>query len=323
MVPDPYKVLGLDDHNASKDEIKRSYRKLAMRLHPDRLMRMGASADEIYAATHQFAAVTSAYRILSDPERKRQYDHIYKYGGYDHVVETTTGTIKDNNENPSRYGPGPAPKRHNSGRPETRAPNITTRETNNKGIGYAMYDPFVYLASKGKVKSKTVAGVSIPSRLNMMRSPQVGVGLGVSFSSGQIQKTSSGSLLVTSKTTQFVGGKQYNRNETTTVHRDGRKEVLIEGDDYVERRVSVVPKRKRRPSNESSQRQQHQHRTSTGQHQPRRRRPSQTSSPHSDDDWTLTGPDDDLPWYMSAWNGMRDSIQMCTTGTCGSAIRVQ
>jgi hypothetical protein len=111
-------------------------------------------------------------------------------------------------------------------------------------------------------------------------------GLRLSVSSGQIRQTPSGSLQFTSKTTQFINGKKLNRFETTTIHRDGRKEVVIEGDDYVERRVSAVPtKRKRQPSKD-------------------------------EDDLTRTGsPDDDTPWYMSAWNGVRATVQMCNCAT--------
>ena len=50
MVADPYKALGLG-HDASKDDIKKAYRSLAMKLHPDRLTRNQASEEEMHEAT--------------------------------------------------------------------------------------------------------------------------------------------------------------------------------------------------------------------------------------------------------------------------------
>jgi hypothetical protein len=282
MTADPYHALGLA-HDASISDIKRAYRSLAAKLHPDKLTRVGATEKEIQSTTSKFVAISAAYSILSDETRKRQYDHIFKYGGYDHL-QSATSPSRSNSKAPSNQGSQssrPAQKRHNSGFEQRQRQPQGWQQTN-KGIGYSIYDPFTFLLSQGKVQSKTVAGVSIPSRINMV---QAG-GLRLCFSNGQLTKTPSGSLQFTSKTTQFVNGKKLNRLETTTIHRDGRKEVVIEGDNYVERRVSAVPtKRKRQPSKD-------------------------------EDDLTRTGsPDDDTPWYMSAWNGVRDTVQMCNCAT--------
>lgn len=306
MVADPYKALGVG-HDASKAEIKRAYRQLAMRFHPDRLVRLSASEEETKDATSQFAAITGAYSILSDDLSKREYDRIYKYGGYDEVVPQRNHYSIDSSRHRRSGSGGPAPKRHNSGNDNSETTSSSRSSTDQeqrhqeqsrsqqrqKGIGYAIDDPITFIMTQGKVRSKTIAGVEIPSRFNLVHAAHGG-GFRISLSSGQIQKTASGSLHCTSKTTQFAGGKKMNRQETTTLHRDGRKEVVIEGDDYIERRVSALPKRKRRPSNE-----------------PRCHHKS------SDDDLTRTRHDADVPWYMSAWNGMRDSISMCTTGSCG------
>ena len=59
---DPYKVLGVDI-SASKEEIKKAYRKLAIEHHPDK----GGSED-------RFKEISEAYNILSDVKRKREYD---------------------------------------------------------------------------------------------------------------------------------------------------------------------------------------------------------------------------------------------------------
>ena len=63
---DPYEVLGVSK-SASSDEIKREYRKLAKKYHPD------LNPDD-KEAEQNFKEATLAYEILSDPEKKQKYD---------------------------------------------------------------------------------------------------------------------------------------------------------------------------------------------------------------------------------------------------------
>lgn len=63
---DYYEVLGVTK-NASEDDIKRAYRKLAAKYHPDR-----NPGDE--SATHAFKEAAEAYDVLSTPEKRARYD---------------------------------------------------------------------------------------------------------------------------------------------------------------------------------------------------------------------------------------------------------
>jgi DnaJ-class molecular chaperone len=67
MAEDPYKVLGIG-REASEDEIRRAYRKLAKELHPDRNPTNRAAAED------KFKKVSAAYDIIGDPEKRKQFD---------------------------------------------------------------------------------------------------------------------------------------------------------------------------------------------------------------------------------------------------------
>lgn len=71
---DYYEVLGLQK-GASEDEIKRAFRKMAMKYHPDK----NPSNKE---AEDRFKEVNEAYSVLSDPEKKSKYDR-FGHAGVD------------------------------------------------------------------------------------------------------------------------------------------------------------------------------------------------------------------------------------------------
>jgi len=74
---DYYKVLGVPK-DASADDVKKAYRKLARQLHPDR------NRDDAAAET-RFKEVSEAYSVLSDPGKRKEYDEartLFGSGGF-------------------------------------------------------------------------------------------------------------------------------------------------------------------------------------------------------------------------------------------------
>ena len=64
---DFYKLLGVDK-NASDAELKKSYRRMAMKFHPDR------NKDNLEQSEEKFKRIKEAYEILSDPKKRAAYD---------------------------------------------------------------------------------------------------------------------------------------------------------------------------------------------------------------------------------------------------------
>ncbi len=73
---DYYKLLNVD-RNASEAEIKKSYRRLAMKFHPDR-----NTDDAAVTAEIKFKEVKEAYEVLSDPKKRAAYDQ-FGHAGVD------------------------------------------------------------------------------------------------------------------------------------------------------------------------------------------------------------------------------------------------
>jgi curved DNA-binding protein CbpA len=63
-----YEILGVDPQ-ASADDVRSAFRRLARERHPDRY-----TPEDRLAAEREFQAITEAYNVLSDPERRARYD---------------------------------------------------------------------------------------------------------------------------------------------------------------------------------------------------------------------------------------------------------
>lgn len=79
MAKNYYEILGVDK-SASKDEIKKAYRKLARKYHPD----INPNNKE---AENKFKEISEAYAVLSDPEKRKQYDQM----GHDAFTQSGKG----------------------------------------------------------------------------------------------------------------------------------------------------------------------------------------------------------------------------------------
>ena len=73
MSKDYYRILEVD-RGSSPDEIKKSYRKMAMKYHPDK--NPGDSTAE-----EKFKECAEAFDVLSDPQKKQEYDTYGTVGG--------------------------------------------------------------------------------------------------------------------------------------------------------------------------------------------------------------------------------------------------
>ena len=79
MGKDYYKILGCES-NATADDLKKAYRKLALKWHPDR-----CGTEKKDEAQAKFQEIGEAFEVLSDPEKRKIYDQVGSDGaaGYD------------------------------------------------------------------------------------------------------------------------------------------------------------------------------------------------------------------------------------------------
>ena len=72
MGKDYYKILGLQSRGASEEDIKKAYRKMALKYHPDKNKSAGAE--------EKFKEIAEAYEVLSDPKKRQVYDQYGEEG---------------------------------------------------------------------------------------------------------------------------------------------------------------------------------------------------------------------------------------------------
>lgn len=73
MGKDYYKILGIQK-GAAEEDIKKAYRKQALKWHPDK--NKAANAEE------KFKEIAEAYEVLSDPKKREIYDQYGEEGGF-------------------------------------------------------------------------------------------------------------------------------------------------------------------------------------------------------------------------------------------------
>jgi curved DNA-binding protein CbpA len=257
---DPYLVLDIP-RTASSDEIKRAYRAKARQCHPDR-RRAALSGESVDDDTCEFSQLAAAYALLIDPRRKAHYDHVFKYGGYDDV-----SSVQQEAQERGKQQQKPHPEQHQT---HGNKPGVS--------IGYTCTDPLLsFLWTQGKIQTtRTVAGIQIPNRFGLQKgvsSFRVAISSGQSFS----RDPATGKQAYRSQTTQFADGQKFTRSETTIMHPDGLREVLVvdtSADGAGSTRRYIVPPPER----------QQRHAATT-----------RTTS----------------PWYMNAWWELKDKFSMC------------
>merc|ERR1712159_745535 len=81
-----YDLLGVEQ-NASENEIKKNYKKLAMKHHPDR------NPNNREESEQKFKEISNAYKVLTDPEKRQIYDKFGEEG------------LQNNGGMPSNFNP--------------------------------------------------------------------------------------------------------------------------------------------------------------------------------------------------------------------------
>jgi curved DNA-binding protein CbpA len=72
---DYYQILGVS-RDASGEDIRKAFRQLALRYHPDQ------NPDNLKDAEEKFKEINEAYEVLGDAQKKRRYDHVIGWTGY-------------------------------------------------------------------------------------------------------------------------------------------------------------------------------------------------------------------------------------------------
>lgn len=241
---DFYGVLGIG-RNAQEDEIRKAYRKLAIKWHPDK------NPNNQTEATEMFKLVAEAYEVLSDPGKRRQYDMTGSYGDAD-VGQTPQGPSFSQQRSYSTRGPS-------RGFSDQRAFDIfdsifaEMEDFHQAAFGH---DPFGggfggFGMGMGQRNNRTrdpFGGSPFGSMFNDdFFGSMGGMGRGgenffgsnggggmnsTSIASFSSSSSSSGgrSMSTSTSTSTYIGpdGRRVTKKETTVIHPDGRRESNVE-----------------------------------------------------------------------------------------------
>ena len=188
---DYYEVLGVPK-DAKDDVIRRAYKKLAVKWHPDK------HTDDKKEAEEKFKEISEAYSVLSDPKKKREYDNggidFGDFGGFDDfdpfaMFESFFGRHRGKN---GGFG--------------------------NFGFGFDDEDDDFF--GKGGFGKGSHFG-----RFNMgFDDDDFGFG-GGDFGGGDFGGFGQGTSV--KKTTQIINGKKITKTETTTIDSNGNKKTVV------------------------------------------------------------------------------------------------
>lgn len=157
---DYYKILGVDK-NIKNDDLKKAYKKLAVKYHPDKYA--NKSEKEKKEAEEKFKEIAEAYSVLSDSKKRQQYDMFgtvdgngFGTGGFDPFeMFRNMGGFTDNDFNP--FSGFRKQKKVNKGTDIRFTTKITLEELYNNSehtIKYKRYKPCKTCSGKGTKDGK-------------------------------------------------------------------------------------------------------------------------------------------------------------------------
>ena len=188
---DYYEVLGVPK-DASEDVIRRAYKKLAIKWHPDK------HVDDKKEAEEKFKEISEAYSVLSDPKKKREYDTgglDFGFDGFDDfdpfaMFESFFGKSRGKHGGFGNFG----------------------------GFGFDDDDDDFGGFGFGKDFRKGFGGFK-------MGFDDDDFGFGGSNFGGNFGGMGQGTSI--KKTTQIINGKKITKTETTTIDSQGNKKTVI------------------------------------------------------------------------------------------------
>jgi curved DNA-binding protein CbpA len=232
MSQDFYQTLGIEK-TSTESEIKKAYRKQAVKWHPDK------NPGNEEQASSMFKKIGEAYETLGDPSKRSQYDN----GGIDYN-DINNNMRRNSGTNRSQH------QQNFSSFSDRRAHDIFAAFFNDSGMGDLFNDPF-FSNGFGSSRQQNNGGQQQQRNrdpfASMMMDPFSGFGgmgggfgdMGGDFSSQSSFASCSsfsggaGRSGKSTSTSTFIGpdGKRITKRETTTYHPDGTSETTVETDE--------------------------------------------------------------------------------------------